>query len=97
MIEQHLKLLGLPMKDRVTGFKGMVDSVSFDVYGCVQASLRPKMNDSGKLPVGHWFDIKRLENDGKQIMVAPPHFTTPPGQETGPADKAALDSLPARD
>ena len=97
MIEQHLKLLGAQMKDKVTGIEGMVDSVSFDAYGCVQATLRAKANDKGEIPQSHWFDVKRLEESGDRIMEAPPHFTTPPGMENGPADKPAFSSLPQRD
>jgi hypothetical protein len=32
-----LKLLGTKVRDVVTGFVGIVTSVSFDLYGCVQA------------------------------------------------------------
>lgn len=86
-IEEHLQLLGTPMKDVVTGFKGMVDSVSFDAYGCVQISLKPKVDKDGNIPDGFWFDAKRLKADGKRLMDVPPHLTTPPGKEPGPADK----------
>lgn len=82
---EHLKLLGSVMRDKVTGIKGMVDSVSFDAYGCVQASLRPPANKDGTLIDGRWFDVKRLENAGKRIMDPPPFL--PPGKEIGPADK----------
>lgn len=85
MIEAHLKLLGTVMKDRVTGIKGMVDSISFDAYGCVQASLRPPANKDGTLVQGHWFDVKRLEVAGKRIMSVPAFVE--PGKEIGAADK----------
>lgn len=98
MIATHLKLLGLQMTDRVTGFEGMVDSISFDVYGCIQACVRPKQAKDGTLPDGHWFDVKRMRATGKRLMETPLHAfaTTPVGQEPGPADKPAFDSLPAR-
>lgn len=97
MIEQHLELLGSQMRDKVTDAKGMVESVTFDAYGCVQALLRCKVTAEGGVPKQYWVDIKRLLPDGERIMPVPPHFTTPPGKEAGPADKPAFDSLPGRD
>jgi len=97
MIEKHLEILGLPMKDRVTGMEGMVSSVSFDAYGCVQGLLTRKIDKDGKKLDSYWFDVKRLEPNGKRIMEIPLHFTTPPGLEAGPADKPTYDSLPAID
>lgn len=96
MIEKHLELLGTTMRDRVTGIEGMVDSVSFDAYGCVQASLRPRANKDGTLSDGRWFDVKRLEAVGKRIMPVPPFVTTPKGKEIGPANKPAFSSPPPR-
>jgi hypothetical protein len=96
MIEQHLKLLGMRMRDRVTGFTGMVDCVSFDAYGCIQAVLRPKGEFEGKVLEGAWFDVKRLEKAGGKIMEPPAYLTTKPGDEIGSADKPAFDSRPAR-
>lgn len=94
MIEAHLKLLGTTMKDRVTGVKGMVESVSFDCYGCVQAVLRPAAGKENKVPDAHWFDVKRLENAGKRLMALPAFL--PPGKEIGPASKPAFSSLPSK-
>ena len=39
--EQHFKLLGMKVKDKVTGYSGVVTSLSFDLYGCVQAVITP--------------------------------------------------------
>lgn len=85
MIREHLQLLGTTMKDRVTGIKGMVDSICFDAYGCVQGSLRPPAAKDGTLPEGRWFDVKRLEPAGKRIMPVPQFV--PAGKEIGAADK----------
>lgn len=88
-LQQHLSILGAVMRDKVTGITGMVDSICFDAYGCVQGSLRPKVKEDGVIVNGHWFDVKRLEPvDGQaRIMEAP--FVTPVGTEAGPADKPA--------
>lgn len=85
IVAKHLQILGLVMKDIVTGIEGMVDSVSFDTYGCVQASLRVKVKDDGTVPTGHWFDVKRLKEVKKRLMDVP---TFPAlGQEQGAAEK----------
>lgn len=45
LIKKHLNLLGHEVKDKVSDFKGVVTSISFDLYGCVQADVRPKELD----------------------------------------------------
>lgn len=96
MIERHLELLGMQAEDIVTGIKGVVDSICFDAYGCVQATIKQKANKDGKIPEGYWFDVKRLKVTGPRVLDAPPHFTTPPGQEIGAADKPDISSHPTR-
>jgi hypothetical protein len=72
MIEQHLEKLGLKVEDRVTGFKGVCTSVSFDLYGCVQAAINPGLDKDEKPRDGMWFDIARLQVlDPSPVMVAP--------------------------
>lgn len=91
-VDQHLEILGAHMKDIVTGLEGMVDSVAFDTYGCVQATLRGKAKKDGTIPASHWFDVKRLELTGKQrVMDVPAFVDMPIGTEAGPAEKPALD------
>ena len=36
-MQNHFELLGYKVKDSVTGFTGVVTSISFELYGCVQA------------------------------------------------------------
>lgn len=85
--ERTIALLGTTARDRVTGFTGMVSSVSFDAYGCVQAWLTPEVKD-GKMGDGTWFDVKRLEPKGKRKMPAP-DFSGVYGSENGPEAKGA--------
>ena len=59
-VKKHLGMLGLKVEDRVTGFKGVVASVGFDLYGCVQAVVNPGLGSDGKLMDSQWFDIARL-------------------------------------
>jgi hypothetical protein len=60
-MQEHMKLLGHKVRDRVTRFEGVVSSISFDLYGCVQAIVTPKIGKDGKQPESAWFDTKRLE------------------------------------
>ena len=50
MIDNHLKLLGLKVKDRATKFEGIVQSICFDLFGCIQADVRPEeLDKDGKV------------------------------------------------
>ena len=73
--ENHLKMLGLPVKDRVTGFSGVVTTVSFDLYGCVQLVVTPEAGKDGKLEDGRWFDVTRLEVTGEEPVMDLPNFS----------------------
>lgn len=82
-----MDLLGYPVRDTVTGFAGVVESISFDLYGCVQCVVKPKVAKDGKLEDGRWFDFKRLTKTARtRVMPMPSAFATP-GLEAGPADK----------
>lgn len=59
--KEHLNLLGLRVRDRVSGFEGVVASVCFDLYGCIQAIVHPGLQSDGKLGDQSWFDVNRLE------------------------------------
>jgi hypothetical protein len=87
--KKHLELLGLRVEDRVTGFKGVVSSISFDLYGCVQASVNPGMGKDGKLGDQTWFDVNRLKVLSKAPVMETPDFEFGPQSEgkQGPAEK----------
>lgn len=88
MSNQHLDLLGKKARDRVSGFAGTVSSISFDLYGCIQAVLSPPVDDKGALPDGRWFDIQRLEvQPGERVMPLPTWAAKPAEHKHGPADK----------
>ncbi len=88
-INKHLDLLGRKATDRVTGFKGVITSVSFDLYGCVQAILHPRCNDKGRAEP-HWFDIARLIVTGDPVMPRPDWGIDPVAEgKKGPAEKPA--------
>lgn len=70
--QNHLSLLGLKAKDAVTGFSGVIATVSFDLYGCIQAVVTPAVSDDGKMKDGQWFDVTRLVIlDDKPVMSRP--------------------------
>lgn len=93
-MRKHLELLGMKVRDRVTGFVGVVSSVSFDLYGCVQAIVtqEARVADKGQV-IGdqHWFDVKRLEAQGDTPVMKVPNFDEP---EIGAAEKPQQPSQP---
>ena len=72
--DSHFKLLGFKVKDSVTGFKGVVTTLSFDLYGCIQAIVTPTIDGTGKTQDGQWFDITRLEVKSKKPVMRLPNF-----------------------
>lgn len=92
-MKKHLDILGYPVKDKVTGFKGVAVSVSFDLYGCVQVLINPGIDDAGKTKDQIWFDINRLEITSPKRVMEPVAFNfgldVPPGPEScKPVSKA---------
>lgn len=88
-MKQYMKLLGLKARDVITGVEGVIDSVCFDLYGCIQVSLRPEGKDKNDEPYkGFWYDHKRMVVLNHTPVMTVPNFDTEPGKERGPADKA---------
>jgi hypothetical protein len=87
VLPQHLKLLGFEVEDRVSGFRGTVTSVSFDLQGCIQAVVTPKANKDGKRQDGEWFDTKRLRARSRGPVMPQPTFEIVPGPERLPAQR----------
>ncbi len=83
-MKQHIAMLGHRAKDKVTLVVGVIDSICFDLYGCVQASLNTGVDKDGKRKEGYWFDVKRLEILGTETVMEVPNFDLP---EIGAADK----------
>lgn len=88
-IEEIFTLLGLKVRDRVTGVEGIVVSISFDLYGCIQAILNRGFDENGKLKEQHWFDIARLEVVADKPVMERPDFTDLARKDgvPGPAEK----------
>lgn len=90
-MNEYMNLLGLKAKDRISGFNGVVTTVAFDLYGCVQVIITPEVDKEGKPSDGIWFDAKRLEVTSERPVMTPPTFDTlPAGKEKGPAAKPPM-------
>jgi hypothetical protein len=73
-MKEHMELLGYVVQDTVSGFRGVVSTVAFDLYGCVQAIVTPAVDDKGALPEGRWFDVKRLKKMSESPVMPVPTF-----------------------
>ena len=92
ILKKHVDMLGLKVKDKVTGFEGVVGTIGFDLYGCVQAVIQPYAKD-GDLKDARWFDVNRLEVVDRNRVMPIPSFVDLASKEgvheKGPADKPA--------
>jgi hypothetical protein len=84
MIHVNTWLLGLKVKDKVTGFTGIVTSICIDLYGCVQALVHPGLDKDGAVRDQSWLDIDRLEIIDENPVMTPPAVVLEP---KGPAQK----------
>lgn len=88
---EHINKLGHKVKDKVTGFTGVVTTVSFDLYGCIQVVVVPAVKEDGSLGEGKWFDIGRLEVIGAEPVMKRPTFEWSEKEvasgDKGPAEK----------
>ncbi len=88
----NLGLLGLEARDRITGFAGVITSISFDLYGCVQAVITPNgLDKDGKIQDGRWMDTNRLEVSTTRIMPVPDFTSVDKNKERGAAEKPAFE------
>lgn len=72
-VKKHLNMLGREAEDKITGFKGVITSVGFDLYGCVQVVIVPPMKD-GDIINGSWLDVSRLTVSTEKPVMAVPNF-----------------------
>lgn len=86
MIHKSFELMGCSVRDVVTGVEGVCESICFDLYGCIQATVKPLgLDDKGQPKQSHWYDVKRLIAISAPVMALP-DFSKP---EIGAADKPA--------
>ncbi len=91
MIQGTIDLLGKRGRDKITGIEGLVESVTFDLYGCVQLCLRQVVKEDGKINDAMWMDVQRIEvQDSPRVMDVPDFtaaVTKPEDFSHGPAEK----------
>lgn len=96
-LKKHLDLLGMRVEDRITGFKGVVVSVGFDLYGCIQAIINPGVGADGKPQDAHWFDVNRLQITSDTPVMERPEFEWTPQAiaegRKGPAERPAYNKV----
>ena len=70
--------LGDHVRDKITGFAGVVTAVCDYVTGCRQLLLAPLLSETGEYRKPMWFDIDRLE------ILEGGHETVAIGEQTRP-------------
>lgn len=92
-ITHHLDFLGKKIRDKVSGVEGVVTSVSFDLYGCIQAVINRGVDKDGKQIESIWLDVGRLNVTDDTPVMPRPHFEWTPQAiaegEKGPSEKPA--------
>lgn len=73
MTTTHMNLLGLKAQDKVTGIKGVITSLCFDLFGCIQATLTPQGKENNRVD-SYWYDISRLKLLTKTPIMQRPNY-----------------------
>jgi len=63
--------LGAKVKDRVSGYKGIIDGRKQLLNGCLQYSVQAAVIEKGELVSGWWIDEAQLELIGKGLNAKP--------------------------
>lgn len=86
---EYIELLGLRCKDVISEVEGIVISMSYDLYGCIQAVLDRGLDKDGNKIDSTWYDVCRLKVLNKKPVMNQPDFVL--GLEAkgnkGPAEK----------
>jgi len=94
IVEQSVKFLGKKVKDKISGRKGIVTSVCFDLYGCIQIVIDEQKTDKdGKAVSFGWFDINRAEIITNKTIMDFPDFDNKYAsikKVNGPAEKPLI-------
>ena len=62
-------MLGVKVRDKITGFAGIVTGVCQYISGCNQALVAPQAGDDGGWRDGQWIDCQRLERLSDDVIV----------------------------
>lgn len=82
--------LGDLVRDRVTGFEGVVTGMTNFLHGCTRVGVQGRALHEGKVQDAQWFDLPQLE------MVTPKVVPSGPlaARETAPG--GPMPSVPTR-
>ena len=82
-IQDAFELLGKKVQDKITMRKGVVTSISFDLYGCVCvcAIVNPGISKEGTAIDTAWFDVARLKVTSDKPVMEVPTFGLVKGQQ----------------
>lgn len=69
--------LGTKVRDKITGFTGIVTGYVTYITGCNQALVAPQAGKDGSLKESAWFDEQRLEIDRKFKPIVLDNGKTP--------------------
>jgi hypothetical protein len=87
-VNESLKLLGCAAQDKVTRAEGIITTVSFDLFGCIQILITPRVNKENKREDSGWYDIQRLKITNKTPVMEQPDFRWyKENSSKGPAEK----------
>ncbi len=79
---------GDSLKDKVTGAKGIVMSITFYATGCIHYGLQPqKMKDDGTILDWVFFDQSRLETVETDVIAFDVDEEKPSGIEQNPPQR----------
>lgn len=68
--------LGTKVRDKVTGFEGIVTSRTEFLYGCIRIGVTPKMDKDGKLGDIQHFDEPQVEEISNEEKISTGNRTT---------------------
>jgi len=72
--------LGSTVRDKITGFKGIVTSRAVHMNGCDRYWVQPPVDKTGKTVDGAWFDVVTLETlKVPKIIIEEQNLTKKPG------------------
>jgi len=85
-----IDFLGKKVRDKVTSFTGIVTSVSYDLYGCIQLLVTPEVDNKHMTKQdSYWYDINRVDIVNNKRVMPLPKFNKSISMEdiAGPANK----------
>lgn len=89
ILNDCFELLGKKVEDKITGFRGIVTSISFDLYGCIQILVNPGLGKDYKFGEQAWLDIGRLKVISNKPVMNRPDFLN----NKGPAEKPQVNKV----